>query len=204
MTEWLKGAHGSWIWMVIRLYVGYQWVTAGWHKIVDGFDATGFLKGAIAKGVPAAAGAKPVVQGWWADFLSGFALPSAELFNVLIPWGELLVGLALIVGFGTIFAAVMGMTMNFAFLLSGTVSSNPNLLFLEFILVALGASYAGYLGVDYYFRPMYRRFMDTRVWRKRVGHTLPSLPSLRSSRPVGVPYGPEPHHTSPTGGVATC
>jgi len=142
---------------VIRLYLGYQWMTAGWHKLTEGFDASGFLKGAIAKSVPAE-GAKPVVQAWWGSFLETFALPNAGLFNFLIPWGEFLVGLALIVGFATIFAAVMGMVMNFAFLLSGTVSSNPNYLILQFILVSLGGAYAGYLGIDYYFRPIYRNF----------------------------------------------
>ncbi|MFS8639452.1 MAG: DoxX family protein [Symbiobacteriaceae bacterium] len=159
MLEYFKGPKGSWIWLIIRLYLGYQWLTAGWHKIVDGFDATGFLQGAIAKAVPASEGAKPVVQGWWAAFLKGFALPNVGLFNFLVPWGEFLVGLALIVGFATIFAAVMGMVMNFAFLLSGTISSNPNYLILEFILVALGGAYAGYLGVDYWFRPIWRKFL---------------------------------------------
>lgn len=159
MLEYFKGAKGSWIWLVIRLYVGYQWMTAGWHKLVDGFDASGFLKGAIAKSIPASEGAKPVVQGWWAAFLENFALPNVGLFNFLVPVGEFLVGLALIVGFATIFAAVMGMVMNFAFILSGTISTNPNLLILEFILVALGGAYAGYIGVDYWFRPMYRKFL---------------------------------------------
>jgi thiosulfate dehydrogenase [quinone] large subunit len=158
MMDYFKGAKGSWIWLAIRLYVGYEWLTAGWHKLTGGFDATGFLKGAAAKAV-ATGGAKPVVQAWWADFLNGFAIPNVKLFNVLIPVGEFLVGLALIVGFATLFAAVMGMVMNFAFLLSGTVSSNPNLLALEFILVALGGAYAGYLGVDYWFRPLYRSYL---------------------------------------------
>lgn len=52
---------------MIRLYVGYQWLTAGWHKIIEGFDATKFLQGAVAKAVPASPGAKPVVQAWWAE-----------------------------------------------------------------------------------------------------------------------------------------
>ncbi|MBP2018263.1 thiosulfate dehydrogenase [quinone] large subunit [Symbiobacterium terraclitae] len=159
MTNFFQGPKSSWIWLVIRLYVGYQWMTAGWHKIIDGFDASGFLKGAIAKAVPASEGAKPVVQAWWANFLEGFALPNVGLFNFLVPWGEFLVGLALILGFATIFAATMGMVMNFAFILSGTISSNPNLLILEFVLVALGGAYAGYLGVDYYFRPVWRSFI---------------------------------------------
>jgi len=49
--------------------------------------------------------------------------------------------------------------MNFAFLLSGAVSSNPNYLILQFVLVAIGGAYAGYLGIDYYFRPVYRNFL---------------------------------------------
>lgn len=160
MMDYFKSAKGSWIWLAIRLYIGYQWVMGGWGKLTGDkpFDASGFLKGAAAKAV-SVNGAKPVVQGWWGDFLNNFAIPNAKLFNVLVPWGELLVGLALILGFATIFAAVMGMTMNFAFLLSGTVSSNPNYLIFEFILVALGGAYAGYMGVDYYFRPLYRSYL---------------------------------------------
>ena len=161
MTNIFKGTQGSWIWLVVRLYVGYQWLTAGWGKATGAkaFDATGFLKGAIAKSVPAAPGGKPVVQAWWGSFLEGFALPNVKLFNFMIVYGEILVGLALILGFATIFAAVMGMVMNFAFLLSGTTSSNPNLLALQFILVTLGGAYAGYLGADYYFRPLYRSYL---------------------------------------------
>jgi len=156
MTEYFKGAKGSWMWLVIRLYLGYSWVTAGWHKVADGFDASGFLKGAIAKS-QAAEGANPVVQAWWGSFLENFALPNVGLFNFLVSYGELLVGLALILGLATIFAATMGMLMNFAFILSGTISTSPNMLILEFVLVALGGAYAGYIGVDYWFRPWFRK-----------------------------------------------
>lgn len=161
MMDYFKGAKGSWIWLVIRLYVGYQWIQGGWGKLTGAkpFDATGFLKGAAAKAVPATPGGKPVVQAWWGDFLNNFAIPNAKLFNVMVPWGEFLVGLALILGFATIFAAIMGMTMNFAFLLSGTVSSNPNYLILQFILVAVGGAYAGYIGIDYWLRPLYRNYL---------------------------------------------
>lgn len=170
MTEFLQGAKRSWIWLVLRLYVGYEWLHAGWGKVTGDkpFDATGFLKGAIAKSVPASPGAKPVVQAWWGDFLNGFALPNAKLFNFLIPWGEVLVGLALMVGFASIFAAVMGMVMNFAFLLSGTTSSNPNLLALQFVMVALGGAYAGYIGVDYWFRPIFRTYVAKLLGRKEA------------------------------------
>ncbi|MFP3360020.1 Crp/Fnr family transcriptional regulator, partial [Planococcus sp. SIMBA_143] len=41
-----KGASG--ILFLIRLFLGYQWITAGWTKITGGFDANGFLQGAVA------------------------------------------------------------------------------------------------------------------------------------------------------------
>ncbi|MRH45182.1 Crp/Fnr family transcriptional regulator, partial [Aquibacillus halophilus] len=62
---------------IIRIYLGYAWITGGWGKITGGeFDATGFLHGAIGK----ATGEHPAVQGWWAAFLETVALPNAGLF----------------------------------------------------------------------------------------------------------------------------
>ena len=52
---------------IIRVYLGYAWLTAGWGKVVGGFDASGFIQGAIAN----AGGDHPAVQGWWAGFLEG-------------------------------------------------------------------------------------------------------------------------------------
>src|SRR5690625_7706269 len=85
-----------------------------------GFDASGFIQGAIAN----AGGENPTVQAWWGAFLETFALPNAEMFSFMVAWGEVLVGIALILGIFTNFAALMGITMNFAFLFSGTVSTN--------------------------------------------------------------------------------
>lgn len=59
-----------------------------------GFDATGYLQGAIEK----SKGAQPAVQSWWASFLQEFAIPNVDLFNTLVTWGEILVGIGLIVG----------------------------------------------------------------------------------------------------------
>lgn len=174
MLEYFKGAKGSWIWLILRLYVGYQWMTAGWHKITGDkpFDATGYLKGAAAKIVPptdaaAAAKFKPIHSyEWWGDFLNSFAIPNVGLFNFLIPWGEFLVGVALIFGFATIFAASMGALMNFSFLMSGSISSNPMLVTLQFIIIAAGGAYAGYIGLDYWFRPWFRAQLDKRLGAK--------------------------------------
>ncbi|WP_342564612.1 DoxX family protein [Paenibacillus sp. FSL R7-0345] len=128
---------------VLRIYVGYQWIEAGWHKLTGGFDASGFLGGAIAK----SAGEGATVQAWWGSFLQHAALPNVSFFNLLIPAGEFLVGLGLILGTFTTFAALMGLVMNAAYLLSGTVSTNVQLLLMEVIIIVSAAN-AGAIGLD--------------------------------------------------------
>lgn len=129
---------------VLRVYLGYTWIMAGWGKIASGqFDASGFLQGALAK----ATGEHPAVQDWWAVFLENVAIPNIEIFNILVPWGELLVGIGLLVGCFTKTAVFFGLVMNFSYLFSGTTSTNPQLVLLSmFILVS--AKNAGKYGVD--------------------------------------------------------
>jgi thiosulfate dehydrogenase (quinone) large subunit len=156
ITNWLREHVGaSALTAIFRFYLGYHWITGGYHKIVDGFDASGFLNGAIANST----GDHPAVQGWWAGFLEGFALPNVELFNVLVPWGELLVGIALILGIFTTFSALMAITMNFAFMFSGTTSTNPQMVLLTVFILVAGAN-AGRFGLDYYVLPYLRKVLN--------------------------------------------
>ncbi|QTN00677.1 DoxX family membrane protein [Sediminibacillus dalangtanensis] len=134
---------------VIRIYLGYQFLHAGIEKLTGGgFDASGFLQGAIAS----ATGEHPAVQGWWATFLEHVALPNATLFSFLVMWGEVLVGIALILGLLTNFATLMGMIMNFAFLFSGTVSTNGQMILLAIFVIVAGAN-AGKYGLDRWAMP---------------------------------------------------
>jgi thiosulfate dehydrogenase [quinone] large subunit len=135
---------------IIRVYVGWQWLHAGWGKVTadQAFDAKGFLMGAVAKST----GDHPSVQGWWATFLDNVAIPGSGVFSFLVSWGELLVGLGLILGCFTTFAALMGILMNFAFLLSGTTSTNTQLVILG-ILIVIGGYNAAKFGADRYVGP---------------------------------------------------
>ena len=138
---------------LLRVYIGYDWMTHGFEKIKSGgFDASGFIQGAIAN----SGGEHPAVQGWWAGFLETAALPNVELFNVLVPWGEFLVGLGLILGVFTTFSVLMGLTMNFAFLFSGTVSTNAQLVLLQMFLLVAGYNAAQY-GLDRYILPFIKK-----------------------------------------------
>lgn len=164
MLSWFRTQRAAPLWAVIRVYVGYAWLTAGWHKIADpkGFDATGFLKGAIAK----ATGEHPAVQSWYAGFLKSVALPNVGLFNFLVAYGEFLVGLALILGFASMFATLMAAFMNLNFMLAGSTSTNPILFTLEILMLAAGGAAVGHIGLDYWFRPFYRNLVEQRFGRR--------------------------------------
>jgi thiosulfate dehydrogenase (quinone) large subunit len=148
----------------LRIFLGYQWMTAGFHKITGGFDASGFLNGAIANPVK---GPDGVVYGGWVSFLDSFAIPNADLFNVLVPWGEFLVGLGLILGCLTTAAAFFGVVMNFAFMLSGTISHNPTDIIMGVLIMVAGCN-AGKFGLDRYVVPFLRKRFGKEVNKSLV------------------------------------
>ena len=140
---------------IIRLYLGYAWFTAGLGKIQSGaFDASGFLKGAIAKPVTGPDG--NMVYSWYVNFLESFALPNIDIFNFIVPWGETLIGLGLMLGCLTTAAMFFGLVMNFSFFLAGTVSHNPTDIFLGFIILTAGYN-AGRYGLDRWVVPFIRK-----------------------------------------------
>jgi len=148
---------------IIRLYLGYFWLTSGIGKITGGFEVNGFLQGAIGK----ATGDHTAVQTWWATFLEQVALPNHELFSTLVMWGEVLVGIGLILGLFTNLAALGGITMNFSFLLSGTTSTNPQMVILTIFLLVAGAN-AGRYGLDRWVMPYVRKQYKSRKEVKEV------------------------------------
>ncbi|MCM3164051.1 DoxX family protein [Metabacillus litoralis] len=168
----LRGPKMAIIWTVLRIWLGIQWLEAGIHKVADGFDATGFIQGAIAK----ATGDHPAVQGWYATFLETFALPNVNVFNILIPWGEVLVGIGLILGAATIPALLAGAFMNLNFLLAGTVSTNPVLYTAAILLMVAGT--AGYFyGADRFLIPYIRKMINNNRHTKKNHHEQNHLPA---------------------------
>ncbi|GEN89850.1 DoxX family protein [Oceanobacillus sojae] len=147
------------LWVVIRLYLGYTWLTSGWGKIAGGeFDAGGYLQGALGN---------PDVPGWWATFLENVAIPGSGLFSIAVMWGEVFIGLGLILGIFTNLAALMGVVMNFSFLLSGTLSTNPQMAILG-IFIAIAGANAGRYGLDRWVMPYLKE-----TWKQRVRKEKP-------------------------------
>jgi thiosulfate dehydrogenase (quinone) large subunit len=166
LVNWLRGNKvAAGLLAIIRLYIGYSWLTAGWHKLTGGFDASGYLANAVANPVKGPDG--NAVYSWYVSFLESFAIPNVDLFNTLVPLGEFLVGLGLILGCLTTVAMFFGIVMNFAFFLAGTVSHIPTDLFLGAIILFAGFN-AGKFGLDRWVVPFIRKtvFKET----KAVGH----------------------------------
>ncbi len=154
----------AWIWLPFRFYIGWEWLTAGWEKIFNpvwvgpkaGVAVNGFLTKALEK----TGGAHPDVQGWYAAFIQNVALPNDVLFSYLVSFGEVAVGLGLILGVLTPLAILFGILMNFNYLLSGTVSTNPVLL-LGQIPLLLAWKVAGWYGLDQFI------FSPKAPWRSK-------------------------------------
>lgn len=153
----LRDVRFSWVWAIIRVYLGYQWLEAGLHKVTDPkWVSTGeSLKGYWAKvaAVPAAPAKPAISYDWYRGFIQALLnTESYTWFAKLIAFGEFVVGLALILGVATVFAAAMGALMNLAFMLAGSASTNPVLYTLAILIMVAGAN-AYYWGVDRYLLP---------------------------------------------------
>ncbi len=148
------------VWLLVRIYVGYAWLDAGWHKITDptgGWVVTGdslrkFWLQATA--IPALPARPSITYDWYRAFLQ-FLLDNEAYtwFGKLIAFGETAIGIALIVGAFVGIAAAAGAFMNLNFMLAGSASINPVLLILAILLV-LAWKTAGHYGADRFLLPL--------------------------------------------------
>ena len=171
-ARWLFMSKGAaWIWLVARVYLGYQWLHAGFEKLTGtegGFWTWHFayttdswlrssagLQGFVAyalKGANAGPNS-PVNYGWYAAFLRWLEHPTVSAFFAkLVTIGEIAIGIALILGIFTGIAAFLGGMLNVSFGLAGIAGVNPVFFVLEVLLV-LAWRNAGYYGLDRYVLP---------------------------------------------------
>jgi thiosulfate dehydrogenase [quinone] large subunit len=144
----------AWIWLIVRVYVGYQWVEASLHKLSDpAWMSTGeAIKGywTRAVSIPEAPARPPIYFDWYRSFIQSMLDSQSHVwFAKFIAIGELVVGIALIIGLFVGLAAFFGGLMNINFLLAGSLSSGPVLLILEILLIVAWKT-AGHFGVNYF------------------------------------------------------
>jgi len=171
----------AWLWLPVRVWLGWQWISASLHKLESpawmqtGTGLKGFWAGAVA--IPAT-GNPPIHYAWYRAFLQ-FLLNAQSYvwFAKLVAVGEFLIGVALILGLFTGFAALMGGFMNWNFMMAGSASVNPMFFALSVGLV-LAWKIAGWIGVDRFVVPYIGA-----LWGKKKDKVVTS--------PAGLPRGAE-------------
>lgn len=143
-------------WLPIRLFVGFSWLEAGWHKFTDpewtqgGAALRAYWERAAA--IPEQ-GRPPITYEWYRDFINFLLNGNHETwFAWVVTLGELAIGIGLILGVLTGVAAFFGAFMNMSFLLAGSASTNP-VMFTLAVGLMLAWKVAGYYGVDRYLLP---------------------------------------------------
>ncbi|HXY71468.1 MAG TPA: DoxX family membrane protein, partial [Actinomycetota bacterium] len=117
-AKWLFASTGAaWLWLVVRLYIGYEFLHAGWSKLTGaeggtwhwafGMPATSWLRdhGVALKGFVGYVTSPAMVKGpnaannfgWYQSYLHFIGNHSA-FFAYVVTFGEILVGLGLIFG----------------------------------------------------------------------------------------------------------
>jgi thiosulfate dehydrogenase [quinone] large subunit len=146
----------SLIWLPLRFFIGREWLVAGEEKVRGGTWKTGEgLAGYWTNAVAVPEGGRPAITyAWYREFLQ-YMLDHKwyTWFADVIMWGEVLVGIGILVGALVGIAAFFGTAMNFSFQLAGSASSNPVLFGLSVFLI-LAWKVAGFWGIDRYLLPL--------------------------------------------------
>lgn len=173
------------VWLAARLYVGWKFLEAGWDKVTgsEWLSSTEGIHGFLgAAGSPeATAGEHASVSHWYAWLVNNVFLHVQGLLAYLVPFGEMAIGVGLILGIFTLGAAFFGAMLNLLFMLSGSLSAgvNPIMFGLELLIMfAGGAAYV--YGIDRILLPRLRR-----MWTRHDS----SLPPAAAPPPVPIPQG---------------
>lgn len=148
------------LWLLVRLYLGWEFLYAGYEKLLNpawfgtgaGAALNGFVQGALSK----TGGAHPDVQMWYANFLQNAVQSHITIWSNAVVVGEMAIGLGLIVGLFTAAAAFFAFFMSLNFMLAGTVSMNPILILLALAIMS-ARRVAGQWGLDRFAAPLCRR-----------------------------------------------
>ena len=152
-----KHTQASWIWLAVRLWVSWQWLEAGTRKLQNpawmdcsGRAIHGFWEKALGTGPD---GQPLIAFDWYAGFIQLLLDHHAEgWFSKLIVFGELAVGVGLLLGALTGVAAAGGLLMSESYMLAGTAATSPALALLEILLIFAWKN-AGYIGLDRFILP---------------------------------------------------
>lgn len=117
---------GNVLFSLIRIGLGISWLEQGIFKLQANFTMSGLTE-AIASNT--------VTPDWYKTFMVYFVQPNTALFNILIPWGEILAGIGLITGILTLPALSGALFMIINYWLSNMIYIYPLQLLIAVILL---------------------------------------------------------------------
>jgi len=145
----------AWLWLILRLFIGLQWLFAGVGKFsnpnwMNGTALQGFWTNAVSE----SANGTPVIAVDWYRGIIQFMLDNGwyTWFAPLLAAGETLIALGLVLGAFTGIAAFGGAFLNWNFVMAGTASTNA-IMFAIAILLVLAWKVAGWIGLDRFLLP---------------------------------------------------
>ena len=162
-TRWLfRSRQAGILWLIVRLWLGWQWLSAGWGKLTGAGYGNWFTHATGLQGFIAAAnssydhraqafGHPEVNYAWYLHILNTLGA-HAQVFSRVVTISELVVGLGLLLGCLTGIAAAGGVALNILYITGGSAGPNGIFILLGVLLVAAWRV-AGYLGVDYFLLP---------------------------------------------------
>lgn len=177
-----NNSRSAWLWLALRIWLGYQWIDAALHKVnnpawvTTGEALKGFWMNAVK--IPDAPARPPIAFDWYRFFIQGLLdSQSYTWFAKLVAYGELLVGIALVIGAFTGIAAFFSGLMNWNFMMAGSASTNP-LLFAVAVGLVLAWKVAGYIGADF----LLLRWLGT-PWGREPGEPKEATQPLPQTTP---------------------
>jgi len=173
LTAVFNNPRWAWIWIPVRLYLAYVWINAGWAKIGNpawtetGTAIQGYWTRALENPDPAH---PTIAYDWYRAFIQALLEGGHQVwFSKLVVAGELLVGIALLLGLLTGAAAFAAGFMNWNYMMAGSAGVNPGLFILALLLV-LAWKTAGWWGLDRWILPLVGTpWKPGRLFSKRTG-----------------------------------
>ena len=134
----------AWPLVILRVGIGIMFILAGYGKVARGAGFGDAMAGFLSR--------QENTFGFYQGFIDNVVLPNKVLFGYLVAWGELLSGIALVIGLFTRWAALamLFMVLNFWFAKGSGywVPSNHDSLYIMIALVLLLSRAGHTLGID--------------------------------------------------------
>ena len=110
---------------LLRLALSFIWLSAGLSKLFDRQFINNF---------PNTIGnfAKASHFYFYTDFLNQYVIPNSEVFAQLSVWGEILTGVAFLIGFPMVLGALVGIFLNLNYFL---IATQPPSQFLNILMI---------------------------------------------------------------------